>query len=170
MGMSSRQISEGKLNLRKIFQEIITNHPSLKDRFLNAKPLESVKGFGLPLGGKYNEISGERFLLIGDAASLIDPLTGEGIGNALRSGRVAAEHITQCLEKGDFSATMNKAYDKEIYKRMMTEFKTDTFIRSIIQHFPVSVDIFTGIVASTKGMSASFLNFGMWLHKAISKI
>ncbi len=170
MGMSSRKISEEKINLRKLFQEIVEKHPALKDRFLHAKPLESIKGFGLPLGGKYNDISGDRFLLLGDAASLIDPLTGEGIGNAIRSGRVAAEHIAHCISKGDYSAKRNKAYDKEIYKRMITEFRIDLLIRNIIQYFPVSVDIFIWVTSRTKGISATFLNFLMWLHKTLSRI
>jgi len=41
-----------------------------------------VDGYGLPLGSKKRVLSGDRYMLVGDAASLIDPFTGEGIGNA----------------------------------------------------------------------------------------
>ncbi|MFZ4545191.1 MAG: NAD(P)/FAD-dependent oxidoreductase [Saprospiraceae bacterium] len=170
LGMSSRKISERKLNLRKILQHNIESHPVLRDRFLQAKPLETVKGFGLPLGGKSNAISGERFLLVGDAASLIDPLTGEGIANAIRSGRVAADHIARCLEKGVFSAAMTKAYDKEIYKRMLAEFKADAMLRDFIQLFPVSVNMFINIASKTKILSKSLMDFIMWLHLKIGKM
>lgn len=170
MGMSSQKISEEKLSLRRIFQDIVENHPALRDRFLHAKPLENMKGFGLPLGGKRNDISGNRFLLLGDAASLIDPLTGEGIGNAIRSGRVAANHIGKSISTGNYSAKWNKAYDKEIYKRMMTEFKIDFLIRNIIQYAPASVDIFIWLFSRTSGVSTNLSNFLMWLHKNLSKI
>jgi hypothetical protein len=46
----------------------------------------------------------ERLLLIGDAASLINPLNGEGIQYALLSARWAAEALAPCLRDNDFSA------------------------------------------------------------------
>jgi hypothetical protein len=41
---------------------------------------------------------------VGDAAYLLDPLTGEGIYYAVRSGMLAAEVILQSKEKGDLPA------------------------------------------------------------------
>ncbi|MBA4057939.1 MAG: geranylgeranyl reductase, partial [Marivirga sp.] len=81
IGMLSSEISKKKINLTKTLKELLANHPLLKERFADAKPIETVKGYGLPLGSLKRKISGERFLLVGDAASLIDPFTGEGIGN-----------------------------------------------------------------------------------------
>jgi flavin-dependent dehydrogenase len=40
-----------------------------------------------------SEVSGPDWLLVGDAAGLVDPITREGIFFALRSGQVAAEAI-----------------------------------------------------------------------------
>jgi menaquinone-9 beta-reductase len=123
IGMLSSAVAKKKVNLKETLQNLLQTHPHLKDRFKNARPLETVKGYGLPLGSKKRNISGERFLLTGDAAALIDPFSGEGIANAIRSGRVAAEHILKCFEQHTFSAAFNKAYDKEIYRRMWNEFK-----------------------------------------------
>ena len=86
IGMLSSHISQKKINLKVVLQKLIETHPQLKDRFINAKALESIKGFGLPLGSKKRRLSGDRYVLTGDAASLIDPFSGEGIGNAIRSG------------------------------------------------------------------------------------
>jgi flavin-dependent dehydrogenase len=44
-----------------------------------------------PMGRGYPEIGGDDFALLGDAAGLSDPATGEGIANALRSADWAAE-------------------------------------------------------------------------------
>jgi hypothetical protein len=41
----------------------LKTHPDLAERFKDATPLETVKGFGLPLGSKKRNLSGERFLL-----------------------------------------------------------------------------------------------------------
>ena len=44
-------------------------------------------------GWKRNRVSGEGWTAIGDAAGLVDPITGEGLYYALRSGDLAAETI-----------------------------------------------------------------------------
>lgn len=123
IGVQSRWVSRKKLNLRQQLQQLIDTEPLLQERFRNAKPLETMKGFGLPLGGKKRRLSGNRFLLVGDAASLIDPFSGEGVGNAIRSGRIAAAHIAKAVAAKDFSASFNQAYDATIYQKMWKEFK-----------------------------------------------
>jgi flavin-dependent dehydrogenase len=134
IGMLSSAVSRKKVNLKTTLQNLIKTHPNFKDRFKDANPLETIKGYGLPLGSKKRNISGERFLLTGDAAALIDPFSGEGIANAIRSGRVAAEHVINCFKEKNFSATFNKAYDKEIYRRMWNEFKVSTTLQRITNY------------------------------------
>jgi geranylgeranyl reductase family protein len=134
IGMLSSVVSKKKVNLKQVLNKLITTHPNLKERFKDATALETVKGYGLPLGSKKRTISGERFLLTGDAAALIDPFSGEGIANAIRSGRVAAEHAVKCCEQKNFSAAFNKDYDKEIYRRMWNEFKISRTLQTIITY------------------------------------
>ncbi|MDO1447429.1 geranylgeranyl reductase family protein [Rhodocytophaga aerolata] len=134
IGMLSSSIAAKKLNLKHILQQLLDTHPLLKERFQKARPLESIKGFGLPLGSKKRAISGERFVLTGDAASLIDPFTGEGIGNAIRSGRVAAEHCIACFKQNTFSASFNKQYDNEIYRRMWNELSISRSLQNLCRY------------------------------------
>ncbi|GEO02636.1 geranylgeranyl hydrogenase BchP [Adhaeribacter aerolatus] len=134
IGVLSEVVSEKKLNLKEVLQKLLQTTPNLQERFKDARPLETVKGYGLPLGSKPRNISGERFLLTGDAASLIDPFSGEGIGNAIRSGRVAAEHILNCFEHQNFSAEFNRAYDKEIYRRMWKELKVSHSLQKLCRY------------------------------------
>jgi geranylgeranyl reductase family protein len=46
-----------------------------------------------PQAWKKNQIAGERWALIGDAAGLADPITGEGIYFAMKSAEILAETI-----------------------------------------------------------------------------
>jgi menaquinone-9 beta-reductase len=170
LGMPSDLISKGNLNLKAKLAAILENYPVLKERFKDAKALETVKGFGLPLGGKKNKISGERFLLLGDAASLIDPFTGEGIANAIRSGRVASEHLIVCFLQNDFSAKHNLDYDKEIYRRMLPEFKSNNLMRELVSHFPIAIDIFVWVSTKMKGLANGLMNFFLWIHALSGKV
>ncbi len=59
-----------------------------------------VKGHFLPFGG-YRSVPGRgNVLLAGDAAGFVDPITGEGIGHAIQSGRLAAEAAAEALAAG----------------------------------------------------------------------
>ncbi len=134
IGMLSSTVSKKKVNLKETLTKLLQTHPHLVDRFKDAKALETIKGYGLPLGSKKRNLSGERFLLTGDAAALIDPFSGEGIANAIRSGRVAADHLIACSKEQNFSAAYNKAYDKEIYRRMWNEFKISRTLQNVVRY------------------------------------
>ena len=134
IGMLSSAVSKKKVNLKAVLHELLSTHPALAKRLKNARPKETVKGYGLPLGSKKRSLSGERFLLAGDAASLIDPFSGEGIANAIRSGRVAASHILKCFEQHNFSKSFNTQYDKEIYRRMWNELRLSRTLQQLCKY------------------------------------
>lgn len=121
VGMRADAVSHKKINLKKEFTRIITSHPAIAPRFAAAEPVGDVKLHGLPLGSKKRQLSGNNYMLTGDAAMLIDPFTGEGIGNAMMSGMFAATQAKLCLEAGDFSAKALKQYDETVHKRLWSE-------------------------------------------------
>jgi len=59
-----------------------------------------IHGHRIPYGGHAFAHRPEMPLLAGDAAGLIDPLLGEGIYNALRSGQLAARAVREQLAGG----------------------------------------------------------------------
>jgi flavin-dependent dehydrogenase len=95
--------------------KLVNEHPMFKERFSSASIVGNVKGWNLPLGSIHKKPYGEGFVLVGDAASLIDPFSGEGIGNAMTSGKLAAATIHKALEANDFSAKMLEEYDKNLW-------------------------------------------------------
>ncbi|MES2691076.1 MAG: geranylgeranyl reductase family protein, partial [Bacteroidota bacterium] len=131
-GMLSDTISKQKIDLKQSMSDIIRHIPEVWDRFKDAEPLEDIKGFGLPLGSKKHAISGNRFMLCGDAASLIDPFSGEGIETAMESGKFAAEQIIKSFATDDFGAITLKAYDERVYKKMWGNFKNHYYLQKVL--------------------------------------
>lgn len=63
-------------------------------------PAARVKGQFLPFGAFRKTPGKGAVLLAGDAAGLVDPITGEGIGYALKSGQLAARAAVEALSTG----------------------------------------------------------------------
>ena len=59
--------------------------------------LSEVRGHRLPMRRPDGPLARGRALLVGDAAALVDPLSGDGIYEALASARLAAEHAVAFL-------------------------------------------------------------------------
>ncbi|MDO8427866.1 MAG: geranylgeranyl reductase family protein [Candidatus Diapherotrites archaeon] len=121
VGMIVKDLKKKKVNLEKAMFKAIEENPLFKERFKNAKKVSPVKGWNLPLGSKVRKCAGNGFVLVGDAASLIDPFTGEGIGNAMTSGKLASEVIVKAFEKNDFSHSVLKEYQDQVEKILRPE-------------------------------------------------
>ena len=153
-GMVSELISKHKINLRDTFLGMIKNDPVLRPHFEGAEALETPIGYGIPLASRQRKTFGDGWLLLGDAASMVSPVSGEGIGTAMFSGLIAAEFIERAVETGDFSIKTFKNFDREIYKRLKNEilayraimafkpFKTWDWGLKMVTHAPVMRWIF----------------------------
>lgn len=139
-GIRSDVISKKKIDLKALMLHTIAENESLRKRFVNAKPIDNIKGFGLPLGSKRMKVSGHRYFLAGDSASLIDPFTGEGIGNAMRSGIMSAEEVILCLHENRFTADRMKQYDQKLFSKISKELTLSTYMQKLLQ-FPWLFDM-----------------------------
>ncbi len=115
LGMLAEVVAKHKVDLKETMTRLLATHPALAGRFAGARPLGPIVGFGLPLGGgRVRSISGARFMLCGDAASLIDPLQGHGIDTAIQSGILAGAQAAACFAHQDFSAGFMREYDAQV--------------------------------------------------------
>lgn len=147
LGMRSDAVRRKKINLRALLPALLQTEPAFRARFSKAEPQETPKGFGLPLGSKQRRLSGPGFLLTGDAASLIDPFTGEGIGNALLSGILAGEFAARSLNKnGQSSAAALAGYDAAVYGRLWPELKLSRALQRLAA-FPALFNFVVGRAA-----------------------
>ncbi|MCD6484792.1 MAG: geranylgeranyl reductase family protein [Candidatus Odinarchaeota archaeon] len=71
------------------------------------------RGHIIPVGGRKRRVVNGRSLLIGDAAGFVDPLSGEGLYYAMRSGTLASEIIERSLSDSEKELTNNlKKFEK----------------------------------------------------------
>jgi flavin-dependent dehydrogenase len=81
----------------------------------DASRLENLRGHHLPLRTTRSPIARGPVALVGDAAGLIDPLSGEGIHMAFSSGKLAADNAMRYLAAETTSmAGYQKAVDTEL--------------------------------------------------------
>lgn len=122
-GMLSASIKKKKVNLREAMLKAIRENETIRHRFENAELIGKVEGWGLPLGSKKRLLSGDNFLLTGDAGSMIDPFSGEGISNAMYCGMTAAYTAISALKQQNFTKSQLLQYDEAVYKRLWNELK-----------------------------------------------
>jgi geranylgeranyl reductase family protein len=101
---------------------------------------------------KTNTIAGERWALVGDAAGLADPITGEGIYFAFRSAEILAETISWPAnypkkiwhDMGHDLAQASRMYDKfykgqflgaDLRKRIIQLARRSPAVRQIMENF-----------------------------------
>lgn len=73
-------------------------------------------------------------MLVGDAGYLIDPFTGEGIGNALYSGRIAAQQAAAAIAANDYSDAFFNSYDENVYRILGPELQVSTKLQKLIKY------------------------------------
>ena len=80
-----------------------------------------------PRSWSKNQVAGERWALVGDAAGFVDPITGEGIYYAFKSAQILAETIERTSE---YSAKANTEIGRELARaaRMYKRFYRGRFL------------------------------------------
>ncbi|MFN8470826.1 MAG: geranylgeranyl reductase family protein [Anaerolineae bacterium] len=114
----------------QVFQKFITT-PTIKAMLDGARQVGPVKGYPLRMDFAESPTYGERTLIVGEAAGMVNPLTGEGIDYALESGRIAAEHLATVFETGDFSRARFAEYDAVLRQRFQRLFVFCDRVRAI---------------------------------------
>ncbi len=102
--------------LKKLFERFVSENAFASEKLKNAvmEP-GTLKAWPLPFGSFQGKRGRGNVLLTGDAGSFVDPLSGEGIYYALKSGRYAAEAAARALNEEETRASMyyEKLWRKE---------------------------------------------------------
>ena len=99
----------------------------------------SLKSWPIPVRVKRSRFHNGRVLVAGDAAGLTDPLTGEGIYYAVRSGILAARSCYEYLNSGSPSL---ESYSKAVNDELMSELLEANRIKHLFNTFPSTIHRF----------------------------
>ncbi|WP_332450399.1 NAD(P)/FAD-dependent oxidoreductase [Methanoculleus sp.] len=105
IGITGRKSKDGSRAKDYLDRFVAKNFP-------NGKTIEAIVG-GVPVCRPLPCTVADGLMVIGDAARVVDPITGGGIGNALYTGRLAAQVASTCIEAGNCSKEALMPYDTE---------------------------------------------------------
>ncbi|MEG3224137.1 MAG: digeranylgeranylglycerophospholipid reductase [Methanobacteriales archaeon Met13] len=84
---------------------------------IDATPVELNVG-GVPLSGTVEKTFTDGFMVVGDAAGHVDPLSGGGIHPTVECGKIAGEVAAESILKEDTSARFLENYEKRWRKKV----------------------------------------------------
>ena len=108
-----------------------------------------------PLVHKVKKFSAKNIALIGDAAGFIDPLTGEGIFNALWTAKALADNLGQEKVNGPFAAGI-KRYNRETKKFFFQKKRLNLFFQWLLKR-PVYIEFIASYLLRAQKKADAFV-------------
>ncbi len=116
---------KGKINLKEYYKKYIET--------LGIKEIikEEAHGFQIPIAPRTDGFVKNNVFLIGDAAGFAEPITAEGISNAILSGKYVAEALIESNLDRDLS---EKKYLEKLNLKMLPELKSGAILSKFFYH------------------------------------
>ena len=126
-------------HLRDLLLSIVRDDRAVARRLGSARLDGKVVGWPLTTFDHRLPIVGDRMVLVGDAAGLINPLNGEGIQYALLSARWAAHVVAQAVRHGDCSADSLSPYARTVADSLRYDMALAQMIVELIRNRSLNV-------------------------------
>ena len=123
----------GSEGIELLLESYLCRNPHLQEA-LKAGQIIGPAHSAYPVYFSPRRCHGERFLLVGDAARVTEPVTGEGIYFALQSGLLAADAIDLAFARGDFSAAQLSSYTQACQRAFRRRLWLNAIIRFFTRH------------------------------------
>lgn len=134
--------------LRDKWEPFLSKMASEKDIKIRVTEKTSAR---VPVGGIPGRIISRRSMLIGDAAGLVSPVSGEGISFAIESGILAADVATETVR--DKSSVHIVEYDRRMKKTHLEELNDLRFIAGIMHKSDMNLELLLDIIDDDPIMS-----------------
>jgi geranylgeranyl reductase family protein len=123
-----------QFQLNQLLTDIIKADPAIRFRLSTARLHGRIVGWPLTTFNPHLPMVGDRVILIGDAAGLINPLNGEGIQYALQSARWAAETLALSLQRDQLAATDLVPYAARVQQELRYDMAVARLIIDLISN------------------------------------
>jgi menaquinone-9 beta-reductase len=129
VGVWREEHDAGELGIREGFERFVDGNPVARRLAAVAVERGRTRGHHLALASGRVEVAGGGVLRVGDAANLTDPITGEGIANAVLSGRLAAQAIDGARDPAHAERRWQQSYEA----RLLPELVAALRLRALLQ-------------------------------------
>ena len=150
IGTSSRNATN--ISAREMFASLLDRTGIGDSRGVSTAP----RGWIIPARLRNACAWAHSALFVGDAAGAADPMTGEGIGQALVGGRIAAESIIEAKEEA------GAVYSQRLRREFLAAFEVSILLRRALRHRK-------GVRIPIRLFGSSMLTrqfFALWLFEA----
>ena len=131
IGVPLSVFKKEKMDIKNLLDEFVK---TLESRGVEVENLRMEKSFMLPFASSRPKLGHNRVALIGDAGSMINPMSGEGIFYGMEAGFLLANETHQLINES--GSVLNKGitkYEKVFNKRFGKHFLSCSLARLVFQ-------------------------------------
>ncbi len=150
LGINGTMVS-GRADPKKYLDKFIAN-----DERFSKGSITEVNGGGVSVSLPLERTVADNFIVIGDAARMIDPLTGGGVYNGCYAAVQAARTIDEALEKGDLTER-----GLSVFERRWRDHLEDEMVRNYLAKeklLVVSDETLDKVIEAISGYDLSEVN------------
>ena len=142
IGMVTSELKKRKVKLKSLQKNIIETNPIFSKKFSSASMIKgSGKAALLPFGSPRKKPPSHQprrsamagAMCVGDASALVDPFSGEGVGNALLSAKIALTYFDKEKHKEGFPVELAEEYMKEIWETLGPELSNSYKLQKMVK-------------------------------------
>ncbi len=108
----------------EMFRRFVNLNPRCSAQLASAIAAGPIESRPLRVHFPTMQTQADNLLLVGEAAGLVNPFNGEGVGFAMESGLLAAEVAAEALADGDLSAGRLAIYGRCLRERYLSLFSS----------------------------------------------
>lgn len=152
VGMLLSDMISQKKNLHKVLDACMKS-PRFAGRFDSASLDGELGGWSIPLASARRPCAGNGFVLVGDAASLVDPFSGEGVGNGMKSAAICADALSEAAKNGPVGEGKCKDYERALWQEIGNDIDSSYALQRLGK-LPFLLDIAIGKAKKSEKLRA----------------
>lgn len=143
-------------NAARALREFLTKTPEMASRLCGAEMVGAPQGYPIRTDFPSHPVCGPGWMVVGEAAGLVNPVTGEGIDLALESAVLAAEVASETLRREGTGKRGLWPYAWKLHRRFAHTFRGLRRLRPIVMR-PRALEILIRRAERHPGLAARIM-------------